>query len=356
MSGRCGPEAPRPAQSWCGLPVVGAVRVSGARRDALEVCLDPLPADAPAVIGCDVGPDDVREPADTPAAVVEHVLGQLLVAARELFPAWLPHGESVTDATTFDRRTVRRLAHDLAAHSVHYGPFLAALAESAVTDRPLEPGFAPHVRARGLTRVLGSAYHRDAVALLVDCPALDGRAASAVSAAASWLVDTAPVAVWLSGAGAAALDRFAAVAPRLPAHVDDLLPVRPVPTPPPRYPAVSGRPHPRSATERALEDRLSRCAWASGRRWNEVYQPRVLEVPMRVDLMWPDARCVVEIDGADHRNAWKYADDRRRDNALVCDGWAVLRFTNDEVAGDPARVLATIERLLTDRRKAGEHP
>lgn len=71
---------------------------------------------------------------------------------------------------------------------------------------------------------------------------------------------------------------------------------------------------------------------------------------MRVDLMWPDARCVVEIDGPDHRGILKYADDRRRDNSLVLDGYAVLRFTNDEILGDAPRVLHVIERLVTTRR------
>ena len=66
--------------------------------------------------------------------------------------------------------------------------------------------------------------------------------------------------------------------------------------------------------------------------------------------MWPEHRCAVELDGPDHRGALKYADDRRRDNTLVLDGYAVLRFTNDEVIDDVARVLATIERLLSDRK------
>ena len=67
--------------------------------------------------------------------------------------------------------------------------------------------------------------------------------------------------------------------------------------------------------------------------------------------MWEDERCVVEIDGSDHRAASKYADDRRRDNILVLDAFAVMRFTNEEVIDDPHRVLGTIEKLLTSRRQ-----
>ncbi|MBJ7385070.1 MAG: hypothetical protein JHC55_11355, partial [Mycolicibacterium sp.] len=39
--------------------------------------------------------------------------------------------------------------------------------------------------------------------------------------------------------------------------------------------------------------------------------------------------------------------------ALVLAGYAVLRLTNDDVHRDTATVLATIERLLTDRRQKG---
>jgi very-short-patch-repair endonuclease len=72
--------------------------------------------------------------------------------------------------------------------------------------------------------------------------------------------------------------------------------------------------------------------------------------------MWPRERCVVEIDGPDHRGVLKYADDRRRDNGLVLDGFAVLRFTNDEIDDDPARVVGTIERLLVEKRNGEGKP
>jgi very-short-patch-repair endonuclease len=71
---------------------------------------------------------------------------------------------------------------------------------------------------------------------------------------------------------------------------------------------------------------------------------------MRVDLMWQTERVVVEIDGPEHRDRANYAADRRRDNLLLLDGFAVLRFTNEDVAHDPQWVLATIEQLLTMKR------
>jgi very-short-patch-repair endonuclease len=116
------------------------------------------------------------------------------------------------------------------------------------------------------------------------------------------------------------------------------------------FPALAGRPHPASAAEQRLEDHLSRCEWAAGRVWNQLHPGDTLERSIRVDLMWPELRCAVEIDGPDHRGCLKYADDRRRDNTLVLAGFSVLRFTNAEVADDPARVAATIATLLTARR------
>jgi len=66
-----------------------------------------------------------------------------------------------------------------------------------------------------------------------------------------------------------------------------------------------------------------------------------------VDLLWQSERLVVELDGPDHVTPEKYARDRARDRALQAAGYAVLRFTNDEIAEDLARVASEIERFLT---------
>ena len=69
--------------------------------------------------------------------------------------------------------------------------------------------------------------------------------------------------------------------------------------------------------------------------------------------MWARERCVVELDGPDHLDTAKYAADRARDRALQRAGFLVLRYTNDEVLGDVARVLDDLERFLEDRRRSG---
>ncbi|MCP9275129.1 endonuclease domain-containing protein [Mycolicibacterium arenosum] len=332
------------AAHWAGLPVYGVVRIAGADRAAMAVALDSLGGSAPAVIGCDIDPS-------APAAhIVDDVVAQLSSVARDLFPAWLPGGEHAEGVSLLDRRAVRTRAHTLAATTAHYGPFLAALAEDALTGRSASAVFPAETRVRGLTRILTLAYRRDAlVVMLVGSAGSDSDGGA--GAAAAWLADHGGVGVWLVGPELAGVDRFPAVSPELPNLVARAAAASPAEPPRPDYPAITGRPHPRSAAEQRLEQRLAAAEWARGRVWNQVHQPHSLVPPIRVDLMWPDLRCAVEIDGPDHRGALKYADDRRRDNSLVLDGYAVLRFTNDEILGDPSRVLSVIERLVTSRQK-----
>ncbi|MFB6397321.1 endonuclease domain-containing protein [Polymorphospora lycopeni] len=71
-----------------------------------------------------------------------------------------------------------------------------------------------------------------------------------------------------------------------------------------------------------------------------------------MDLLWSAERCVVEIDGPEHRSAVRFAADRQRDVRLQLDGYAVLRFTNAQVLHDVRVVAAQIERFLLGRRRS----
>ena len=170
------------------------------------------------------------------------------------------------------------------------------------------------------------------------------------AAGLDWLADHG-VGAWLTAVSLPLVDRYPTWQLAVPDYLDALSRELPdEPAPPIEYPALAGLPHPASAAEQALERRLVRCAWAVGRTWNQQYAGGSLVPPIRVDLMWPAERCVVEIDGPDHRGSLKYAADRRRDNGLTLDGFAVLRFTNEEIDDDPTRVLAVIEGLLSQKR------
>lgn len=67
----------------------------------------------------------------------------------------------------------------------------------------------------------------------------------------------------------------------------------------------------------------------------------------RVDFAWPTARLVVEVDGfAFHADRAAYRRDRRRGNALQRAGWRVLRFSWEDVVGQPDSVVADVREVL----------
>ena len=115
-------------------------------------------------------------------------------------------------------------------------------------------------------------------------------------------------------------------------------------------PAPHGYPHPLSEAEQRLAGALANCGWATGYECNQECTRDSLMPTIRVDVVWPAERCVVEIDGPDHRGALKYAADRHRDNALMLQGFRVLRFTNEQVMDDMSSVLDVIEAMLTKLR------
>ena len=171
-----------------------------------------------------------------------------------------------------------------------------------------------------------------------------------MAVALEWLANQG-VGTWLTAGVLPLVDRYPTWQLTVPEYVDALSPD--VPAEQSRqlgYPPLAGMPHPASAAEQRLESALARTEWAAGRTWNQQYVGHSLAPPIRVDLMWPAELCAVEIDGPDHRGSLKYAADRRRDNGLTLDGFAVLRFTNEEILDDHRQVLAVIESLLSTKR------
>jgi very-short-patch-repair endonuclease len=331
------------------VPPDQVVRVVGLSDEQFAVGLDPLPDGAPVVIRYRVPGAPLRQ-----QEVVGDVLDQLESVALGLFPAWLPDAAVISERSDFDRRVVQQLARRLASGREHFGPFVAGMAEAAVRGCRPSRRFGPELRSRGLTRVIADSYGRDGVVLLLGSPEEPSSEDQQrrVAAACEWLVTHGDMGVWLTPGALPLVDRYPTWQLSVPRYLDALSVHAAVETRPPStdFPPLVGRPHPASVAEQTLERCLARCDWATGRTWNQEYASHSLAPPIRVDLMWPDERCVVEIDGHDHRGSLKYAADRRRDNGLMLDGFAVLRFTNDEVSDDPQRVLAVIEALLIKRR------
>ena len=110
---------------------------------------------------------------------------------------------------------------------------------------------------------------------------------------------------------------------------------------------LDSRDEPWSAAER-LAHRLLRQARISGWRSNH---PVVVDGRLfYVDIAFVRARLAVEIDGRLHElDAGVFENDRWRQNALVLDGWTVLRFTWAMLTRHPEVVVATIDAALAER-------
>ena len=68
------------------------------------------------------------------------------------------------------------------------------------------------------------------------------------------------------------------------------------------------------------------------------------------DFVSFDARLVVEVDGATHSTDEEVERDAARSRALAAQGFAVLRFTNDEAYRNLDGVLETIRLKLIELR------
>ena len=62
------------------------------------------------------------------------------------------------------------------------------------------------------------------------------------------------------------------------------------------------------------------------------------------DLYYPQARLVIEYDGAGHRD--RMTQDLRRQNAILSAGYKLLRFTAADIYQRPDGVFAQVARLL----------
>ena len=68
------------------------------------------------------------------------------------------------------------------------------------------------------------------------------------------------------------------------------------------------------------------------------------------DMVWWDARLIVEIDGYEHHGTRKtFEGDRRKDASLATRGWLTLRFTARRIEREPYAVIAEIAMMLGRR-------
>jgi very-short-patch-repair endonuclease len=336
------------AQAWTDLPLDQPIVIEGAAGPALALSTEPLPAGAPAIITYEaVAPRRANH-------LIADLLDRLDQVARELFPAWLPAAAMLDGPAGAGVVAVRSIALRAARDGDHFGPFLADLAERALGGAPAPERFTPEVRAAELSKVIARSFDRRRMAVLILLPSrLTWENEQALGSAGRWLADNGRMGIWFAAGPPGAIDDLARV-PFRPATVG-VAPIEVAGVDEPTagvlgYPAIAGRPHPASRAEQTLEDALARVDWAVGREWNQVHQAHPLTNPVRVDLLWRAERCVVEIDGAEHREPLRFADDRQRDVQLQLAGYAVLRFTNTQVVHHRDLVMSQLRQFLDGRR------
>jgi very-short-patch-repair endonuclease len=66
-----------------------------------------------------------------------------------------------------------------------------------------------------------------------------------------------------------------------------------------------------------------------------------------IDIAFPHVKLAIEIDGRLHEEDHDlFESDRWRQNALVADGWRVLRFTWEMLRDHPDTVVAAIRQAI----------
>ena len=282
--------------------------------------------------------------------LTEQVIEALSEAVAGTYPAWLPEVEDLAGPGGAGLAAVRAICERVAGNTDLFGPFLRAAAEASLSGRPIGAAeFARETVVRQARKLILRAYGDGRLVVMMELTGNWSTAQIEVGEAnALWLAGPGELTVWLFGTATACMTRVprSSLYDRMPALDPPAMLLAPYLTP------LRGRPNAFSRAETHLEAHLSRFPWATGRAWNQTWSSGVLANPIRVDLIWPPEKCVVELDGPDHLNTDKYAADRVRDRALQREGFMVLRYTNDEVLGDVARVLDDLERFLQERRRS----
>jgi very-short-patch-repair endonuclease len=112
-----------------------------------------------------------------------------------------------------------------------------------------------------------------------------------------------------------------------------------------------GRAHHASAIEQRVEAALRQDSELGALfTCNETVSIGGFGLTPRVDLLWREGRVVVELDGPDHRDNPKFANDRHRDYELLVAGYLVLRITNDQVETDLQRTIEKIRAVVRFRQ------
>jgi very-short-patch-repair endonuclease len=301
---------------------------------------------------------DLREHAaavvlpETACDSIDRAIGECVRVVLALYPAWLPEAEGIDSPAGAGDGAVADLARAAAERSSLFGPVLLRLARAALAKHRslVLDDFPREVLAVECGKLIRAAYQLEDLILILPATSVEEAEIQACERTSLWLADHVKCAVWVAGPASARMPRIGIIHDATaPAPSNREVPAGPEPAPPWVTP-LAGRPNPFSTAEQRLEVHLAAQDWASGRAWNQGWQADAKHNRIVVDLVWDFEQLVVEIDGPDHLAAEKFAADRHRDRLLQLEGFAVMRFTNEEVLNDPALVASQIERFLRQKR------
>lgn len=117
------------------------------------------------------------------------------------------------------------------------------------------------------------------------------------------------------------------------------------------YWPIQGNPHPMSPGEQLLARKLSHNTdLGSLFSFNQSVET-VRDNRFMVDLLWPEGKVIVEVDGFGiHSNRLAFRQDRNRDYELMISGYLVLRLTHGEVMRDIEMAVDKIRDVVNFRK------
>lgn len=321
----------------------------GVAAERLSLALEGLPS--PKIGVLTINPGDLSDPDGN---LIDTLSGQLLGLVLDTLDVWLDGVEELVDRGKLSHAAALILARNLASRLNLTKSILEVLVDMhfSGSERSLAMKL-PHERTLPVfATLLARAQRADELIVIVELgqewdDVNDGL--QSIENALRWLAGPGGLKIWACGAGSGVLQTFLEGRDPL-LHIIETSSIdadtsaaarRGYLTPP------VGLPHPWSQAEQTLERELNRHEWATARRWNSPWQAHALAPVYRLDVLFHEADCVVEIDGDEHRGPTHYEDDRRRDRILQEYGLRVLRFTNREVMSDVARVAHEIRTHVT---------
>jgi very-short-patch-repair endonuclease len=108
-----------------------------------------------------------------------------------------------------------------------------------------------------------------------------------------------------------------------------------------------------SWTRTEIERQLKRIAKTAG------LPPPSMNHPYKrfqIDAAWPELKLAVELDGRRaHSTPQNFERDRQKQNALILDGWTVLRFTTNQLKHHATRVATELKRAYENHPLRRNH-